>query len=131
MVVIPGSAPDKPSEERGPTFTGRVWADPVLPGTDGVAITSIFFEPSAHTFWHYHEAGQILHVVAGIGLVRAEGGEAEVIRAGDVVWTPPGERHWHGATPRSFVTHLSISLGTTVWGEEVADGGYPESDLDL
>lgn len=128
MIVVPGSAPNKPSEARGPTFTGRVWADPVLPGTDGVTIATVFFEPCSHTFWHHHEGGQVLQIVSGIGLVCAEGGEPQVVRAGDVVWTPPGERHWHGATEGSFMTHLAVSLGTTVWGDEVADADYPMGD---
>ena len=117
---MPGRAPDTvPSTNRSDTFTGTVWADPALPTQDGVTIANIFFAPGARTFWHHHELGQILHVVAGRGLVCSAGGAVEVLRPGDVVWVPPGERHWHGAAHDSYLVHLAISLGTTVWGDEV------------
>ena len=124
MIVIPGRPSGQMSEERGPTFTGQVWADPVLPNTGQATINTVFFTPAAHTFWHHHEQGQILQVVAGLGLVCAEDTRAELIRSGDVVWAPPGERHWHGATAGSIMGHVAISLGTTVWGREVADSEY-------
>jgi quercetin dioxygenase-like cupin family protein len=92
----------------------------VLPASDGVVINTVFFAPGARTFWHHHEHGQILHVLAGSGLVRSDGGPVQPLRPGDVVWVPPGERHWHGAGPGSYLVHLAISLGTTVWAEEVA-----------
>ena len=124
MIVIPGKQPHAPSERRGPTFTGEVWADPILPATDGVVINDVTFTPGAHTFWHSHEGGQVLQVTAGEGLVCAEGQAPRVVRAGDTVWTPPGERHWHGATSGSIMSHTAISLGTTEWAEEVSDTDY-------
>lgn len=124
MIIVPGRADGLPSDQRGPTFTGAVWADPVLPTTDGVTINTVFFPPNARTFWHHHEKGQILHVLAGTGLIRSEGEPVRTLRPGDVVWVPPGERHWHGASPGTFLTHLAISLGTTVWAGEVAETDY-------
>jgi len=124
MIVIPGKQPGANSERRGGTFTGEVWADPILPATDGVVINDVTFTPGAHTFWHSHERGQILQVTAGEGLVCAEGETPRVIRAGDTIWTPPGESHWHGATAHSIMSHTAISLGATLWAEEVSDNDY-------
>lgn len=121
MIIVPGRARDRATERRGPTFTGTVWADPVLPTTDDVTINTVFFTPGSRTFWHSHEKGQILHVLAGRGLICTYGERPEVLRPGDVVWVPPGERHWHGAGPDSVMTHLAISLGVTIWGDEVAE----------
>lgn len=107
------------SELRGATFTGDVWADPVLPSTDGVVINTIFFTPGARTFWHRHERGQLLRVESGHGVVCSDDSGPRLIRAGDMAWTAPGERHWHGAGPDTVMTHLAISLGTTAWENEV------------
>lgn len=108
-----------PAEQRA-TVSGDVWFEPVLPATDGTTIASVTFAPGARTFWHEHEHGQVLHVVTGRGLVCSDGGDPQVIEAGDVVWVPAGERHWHGAAPDSVMTHLAVSLGVTRWAEEVA-----------
>lgn len=124
MIIVPGRTPDAPADKRGPTFTGEVWADPVLPATDGVVINTVFFPPGARTFWHRHERGQILHVLAGSGLICTYGERPGRLRPGDVVWVPPGERHWHGGSPGSFLTHLAISLGTTSWEQEVSEAEY-------
>ncbi|MET7399120.1 cupin domain-containing protein [Dactylosporangium sp. NPDC005572] len=121
MRIVPGRAERIPSEQRSATVTGEAWFDPVLPATDATTITTVFFAPGARTFWHHHEHGQILQVLAGRGLICTAGEQPQVIRAGDTVWVPPGERHWHGAAPDSFMTHTAISLGTTHWAEEVAD----------
>lgn len=122
MILMPGRSADQLSvSSRSETFTGTVWADPVLPKADGVGINNICFAPGARTFWHHHERGQILHVVAGAGLIRSAGGPVCPLRPGDIVWVPPGERHWHGAGPDSYLVHLAISLGDTVWHDEVAD----------
>ena len=122
MIIIPDRArPRGPAANRSDTFTGTVWADPLLPTQDGVTVANVFFAPGARTFWHHHERGQLLHVVAGSGLIRSDGGPVESIRAGDLIWVPPGERHWHGAGPDNYLVHIAVSLGTTVWGEEVAD----------
>jgi quercetin dioxygenase-like cupin family protein len=124
VIIVPGHPEGQPSELRGATFTGPVWADPVLPSTDGTAINNVFFPPGARTFWHRHEHGQVLHVLAGSGLIGTDGERPRSLRAGDVVWAPPGERHWHGATPGSFLTHLAVSLGPTAWAEEVTEAEY-------
>ncbi|MCY1137216.1 cupin domain-containing protein [Actinoplanes sp. Pm04-4] len=107
-----------PGEQRM-TVTGQVWFEPVLPATDGTTMANVTFSPGARTFWHSHEGGQVLQIVSGRGLICSDGGEPEEIRAGDVVWIPAGERHWHGAAADSPMTHLAISLGTTHWAEEV------------
>jgi quercetin dioxygenase-like cupin family protein len=95
-----------------------------MPTTDGVTINTVNFTPCARTYWHSHEKGQILIVVAGSGLVQAEDGPVFVIRAGDSIWAPPGESHWHGASPSSFVTHIAISLGVTSWAGPVSDDQF-------
>ncbi len=127
MIIIPGRVADQATDRRGPTFTGEVWADPVLPLTDGVTINTVSFLPSARTFWHHHERGQILHVLAGGGLICTHGRRPRRLRPGDVVWVPPGERHWHGASPGSLLVHLAISLGTTAWADEVSEADYRAS----
>jgi quercetin dioxygenase-like cupin family protein len=123
VIVIRGRA-DATTRLRGETFTGDVWSDSVLPATDGVVINTIVFTPGARTHWHHHEHGQILQVTAGAGYVCAAGGQPQLVRAGDTVWTPPGERHWHGATPTTTMSHTAVSLGTTEWAEAVADDDY-------
>ncbi|HEX4024766.1 MAG TPA: cupin domain-containing protein [Steroidobacteraceae bacterium] len=130
MKVMHGRASGSKSDLRvGGTFTGTVWADPVLPTTEGsgVTINTVFFAPGGHTFWHSHECGQILHVTAGQGWVCAEGGEPQVIRQGDVVWIAPNERHWHGGSADSYLVHIAISLGKSSWQEEVDASDYPRS----
>ncbi len=120
MIIMPGRSVDqRPAAARSDTFTGTVWADPVLPTQDGITIANVCFAPGGRTYWHHHEHGQILHVLAGAGLICSAGEAVRTLRAGDVVWVPPGERHWHGAGPDSYLVHLAISLGTTVWAEEV------------
>lgn len=124
MKIFGGRKSGARSECRGPTFTGEVWADPVMSATDGVTINNVFFSPGARTHWHRHERGQILQVVAGKGWVQTEGEVPQVVRSGDVVWIPPGERHWHGGAHDSYLLHTAISLGMTSWGEAVADADY-------
>jgi quercetin dioxygenase-like cupin family protein len=128
MKIVPGRAPDALSEQRSATFTGTVWADPVLPTTDGTTINNVFFSPGARTHWHRHEAGQVLHVTAGSGFVCVRGEEPQRLGAGDTVWIAPGEMHWHGAAPGAYLLHLAISLGTTEWHEPVKDNEYPADD---
>ncbi|WP_234478847.1 cupin domain-containing protein, partial [Streptomyces sp. MBT65] len=84
----------------------------------------------AHTAWHTHPHGQVLHVTEGEGLVQRKGGAVESIRAGDTVWIEPDEWHWHGAGPRTFMTHLAVveaaEDGTTAcWDEHVDPANYP------
>ena len=97
---------------KGPAewFTGTVRIDPLFQAPDParVAGASVTFEPGARTAWHTHPLGQTLIVTAGCGLAQRWGGPIEEIRPGDVVWFPPGEKHWHGATPTTAMTHIAI-----------------------
>jgi len=130
MQIVRGRAPgDVPTTARTDTFTGTVWGDPVLPTTDGTAINSVTFAPCARTYWHHHTGGQILVVTAGMGWVCTHGEQPQVIRAGDVVWVPPGERHWHGGTTETIMTHLAVSIGPTVWEDEVDEADYRKGAL--
>ena len=113
-----------PSEQRATTFTGNVWADPVLSMDDGVTVNNVFFEPGARTHWHSHEVGQVLHVTHGQGWVQLRDGAGEPINAGDVVHIGPGEEHWHGAGEDSYLLHAAVSLGATDWLEPVSDDDY-------
>jgi len=113
-----------PTQQRTESFTGLVFADPVLPGAEGIAVNNVFFAPGARTHWHSHERGQILSVVTGSGLICQDGGQVQVLRAGDVAWCPPGERHWHGAAPTTSLLHCAISLGETTWALQVSDEEY-------
>jgi quercetin dioxygenase-like cupin family protein len=124
MKVIHGHAARAQSEQRSETFTGEVWADPVLAPTEGVSINNVFFAPSARTHWHTHERGQMLFVLAGHGRVFADGDDVEAIGAGDIVWIAPGERHWHGADASSYMIHAAVSLGAADWQEPVSDEDY-------
>ena len=121
MIILPPVEHAGTSGKPGSQFTGAVYPYLTMAATDGVTINTVTFTPCARTFWHHHEKGQILIVLAGRGLIQAEGGPVRVLRAGDTVWAPPGERHWHGGSGDAFMTHTAISLGATVWGEEVSD----------
>ena len=113
-----------PSEEKRETFTGHVLGDPVMPTTDGVTISNVFFSPGARTFWHTHEVGQVLTILGGQGWVCVEGEPAAPLRAGDTVWIPKGEKHWHGAAADSYLLHTAISIGKTQWLEAVDAADY-------
>ena len=111
-------------------FTGTVRVDPLMspPEPARVAGVSVTFEPGARTAWHTHPLGQTLIVTFGVGRVQREGGPIEEIRPGDVVWFEPGEKHWHGATPTTAMTHIAIQEklnGSPVdWLEKVTDEQY-------
>ncbi len=111
-------------------FTGAVRVQPLFPANDAAHFSGAYvtFEPGARTAWHTHPAGQHLVVVSGVGLTQAEGGPITEIRAGDVIWCPPQVRHWHGASPRTAMTHMALT-GTrdgknVVWMEKVTDQEY-------
>src|SRR6266852_91600 len=97
---------------KGPSewFTGTVRIDPLFQAPDPafVAGASVTFEPGARTAWHRHPLGQTLIVTAGTGWIQQSGAQAQLIREGDVVWIPPGVKHWHGATATSAMTHIAI-----------------------
>ena len=111
-------------------FTGTVWQDPIIATEAPARIVAncVSFEPGARTAWHTHPLGQTLYVVAGLGRAQTKGGPVREIRPGDVVWIPPGEKHWHGASAANGMTHIAIqeSLdGSTVtWMEHVTDAEY-------
>jgi len=123
-----GSQP--PSEGPVEWFTGRVRIQPLFQAPDPARAigASVTFEPGARTAWHTHPLGQTLIVTAGSGLAQREGEPIEEIRHGDVIWFAPGEKHWHGATPSSAMTHLAIQEhlnGKAVdWMEKVSDEQY-------
>ena len=107
------------------TFSGRAMLDPLLEDENGeVRVNSVMFSPGGRTFWHSHAGGQVLIVGSGHGMVETRDGERARLSPGDVVWAPPGEVHWHGAAPDSFVNHTAISLGDPSWGEAVDDERY-------
>jgi quercetin dioxygenase-like cupin family protein len=126
MKINRGREAGTAAELRTATFTGEVWADAVLSETDGVLINNVFFAPGARTHWHTHHQGQILVVAAGEGRGRARDGSGGKLTVGDVVWIPPGEEHWHGAGPDSYMLHLAISLGGHDWLDPVTDEEYGE-----
>jgi quercetin dioxygenase-like cupin family protein len=111
-------------------FTGTVRIDPLFGATAPAraAGNAVTFEPGARTAWHAHPLGQVLIVTAGCGLVQHEGGPVEEIRPGDVVWFEPDEKHWHGASPTTAMTHIAIQEaldGLAVeWMEKVTDEQY-------
>ena len=113
------------SRRRSGTFTGTVWGDEVLTDPSGkVTVGSVFFEPGARTHWHRHADGQVLCVTHGQGRVRSRDDASAAVAAGDVVHIAPGEEHWHGAAPDSFMLHLAISLGKSEWLDAVSDEEY-------
>src|SRR6266403_3971140 len=120
---------------KGPAdwFTGSVRIRPLFEAPEPARVrgASGTFEPGARTAWHTHPLGQTLIVTAGTGWAQREGGEIEEIRAGDVVWFAPGEKHWHGATPTTVMTHIAIQEalnGKVVeWMEHVTDEQYRRS----
>ena len=117
---------------KGPAenFTGNVRIDPLFEAPDPARMrgASVTFEPGARTAWHTHPLGQTLIVTAGCGRAQRWGGPIEEIRPGDVVWFPPGEKHWHGAAPTTAMTHIAIQEqldGKVVeWLEHVTDAQY-------
>jgi quercetin dioxygenase-like cupin family protein len=120
--------PRQPST-KGPAamFTGDVWFDVIARGEEPsrVRVNTVRFAPGARTAWHSHALGQTLHVTDGVGLVQSRGGDVTVIRPGDVIYTPPGEEHWHGAARDTFMVHTAIWEGDdATWGDHVTDDEY-------
>jgi len=123
-----GSQPSR----KGPAewFTGSVRVDPLFqpPEPSRVSGGHVTFEPGARTAWHTHPLGQTLLITSGLGWVQREDGPIEEVRPGDIVWFPPGEKHWHGATPITAMTHIAVQEaidGKNVdWMEKVSDEQY-------
>lgn len=124
--------PSTPTIKNPPEwFTGDVWLDPVAsPQDEGQRLSAglVRFAPGARTAWHSHPLGQTLRIVEGTALVQARGGAVIEVRAGQTVVTPPGEEHWHGAAPDSFMTHLA--LWETPEGEQSAHRGAHVTDAE-
>lgn len=128
QIIRVGSAPSG----AGPAdwFTGTVRIDPLFPATPPARAAGnlVTFEPGARTAWHTHPLGQILIVTSGLGRVQRWGGPIEEIRPGDVVWFEPDEKHWHGASPATAMSHIAIQEaidGKVVeWMEHVSDAVY-------
>lgn len=124
MKILRGRSHGAPTTAARDTFVGEVLRDPVF-AADGVVVNTIVFHPGSRTYWHRHEKGQILQVVAGTGIVCTQGESPQLVRAGDTVWVPPLEVHWHGGTADTMMVHVAISLGKTEWFAEVTDS-HPE-----
>ena len=135
MEVLSPAPTSKASAAR---FTGDVWLD-MLPTSDPpsrLCAGVVRFAPGAHTAWHRHLNGQTLHILDGYGLVQARGGPVIKVGPGDTIDTPPGEWHWHGATPDHFMTHLALSLdaaddqtgSVTEWGDHLSADEYPGNE---
>jgi quercetin dioxygenase-like cupin family protein len=130
-ILRSGSQPSR----KGPAdwFTGTVRIDPLFQAHEPAraSAASVTFEPGARTAWHTHPLGQTLIITAGCGRVQREGGPIEEVRPGDVIWFPPGEKHWHGAAPATAMTHIAIQEqleGKVVdWLEHVSDEQYNQS----
>lgn len=111
-------------------FSGTVWQDPIwdAPEPARVRALKVTFAPQARTAWHTHPLGQTLYVISGQGRVGLRSGEVRVINAGDTVWIPPGEEHWHGAGPSTMMSHIAIQEAqdgvAATWLEHVADEDY-------
>ncbi|MCU7723867.1 cupin domain-containing protein [Actinoplanes sp. KI2] len=123
---------------KGPAsaFTGDVYVTPICVGTgpSRMSVSLVRFTPGAHTNWHHHAVGQTLHVTEGVGLVGTRDGTVLRIHAGETIVCPPGEDHWHGAAPDTFMSHLAM-LETkpdggdpTTWLEPVTDQHYEQAD---
>ena len=129
MDIFPaGSRPTR--RAGGDYFSGTVWQDAVVetPEPARLRAVRVAFEPGARTAWHTHPLGQTLVVLSGVGRVQKEGEPIRAIRPGDVVWIPPGERHWHGAGPETAMVHLALHEAQggvhVLWEEHVTDAEY-------
>jgi quercetin dioxygenase-like cupin family protein len=127
-IHVAGTFPTK--QASADAFTGTVWQDPIVdaPPPARIRANRVTFEPGARTAWHTHPLGQTLHVILGVGRVQTWDGPVREIKAGDTVWIPPGEKHWHGASPTAGMVHIAMQEaldGTHVtWLEHVTDEQY-------
>ncbi|HET9576703.1 MAG TPA: cupin domain-containing protein [Usitatibacter sp.] len=127
------SASQPTSLGSGDFFSGTVHVAPLFTGSDPsrMSCACVTFDPGARSAWHTHPCGQTLVVTAGRGFVQSWGGPVREINPGDVIWTPPGEKHWHGAAPGSSMTHIALQElfnGKAVdWMEKVTDAEYAKA----
>jgi quercetin dioxygenase-like cupin family protein len=126
-IIRAGERPSVPGAAE--QFTGTVWIDEIAVGTapSNLRVHAVHFEPGARTAWHTHPIGQVLHVLDGVGRVQRDGGVVETIQAGDTVVVAPGERHWHGAAPERFFTHVVVQEASDS-GEEATWGAHVEPE---
>ena len=130
MLIVRGDAQTTPSE-RNEAATGEVWFDPILPKTDDVDVGIVIFSPSGRTVWHQHAHGQLLQITSGYGFVCREGEEPQRVRAGDTIWIGPDERHWHGATLSTLMSHTTVTIGETEFLEAVTEADYAAANSTL
>jgi quercetin dioxygenase-like cupin family protein len=127
MQLVPRTPTTKNPREQ---FAGDVWLDPIAsPRDEGqrMIVAKVRFAPAARTAWHSHARGQTLHATQGVAWVQSGGGEKVELHAGQTVYCPSGEEHWHGAAPDSFMEHLAMldnANATTTWLEHVTDHDY-------
>ncbi len=125
---LAGSRPSRRAPKEN--FTGTVWQEPIIeaPAPARIRAARVSFEPGARTNWHTHPLGQTLYVIAGVGLFQTKGGPIREIRPGDVIFIPPGEKHWHGGTPTNAMTHIAMQEALdgshATWMEPVTDEEY-------
>ena len=128
QIIKSGSRPTRKASTE--YFTGNVWQDPIIEADEPARVRAlrVSFEPGARTAWHIHPLGQTLHVISGVGLMGLRNEAPQLIKAGDTVWIPPGEEHWHGASATNSMTHIAIqeALNGSVaeWLDKVSDGEY-------
>jgi quercetin dioxygenase-like cupin family protein len=131
MQILPKAPTVKNPPEQ---FTGDVWLDVIASPQEGTGqqavVGRVRFAPGARTAWHSHARGQALHVTEGVALMGQRDGTVLEVHPGQTVYTPPGEEHWHGATPEDFMEHLAVTesgedpASTTTWLEHVGDEDY-------
>ncbi len=128
QIIYAGSRPTRRASSE--YFTGTVWQDPIIEASEPARVRAlrVAFEPGARTAWHTHPLGQTLYVISGIGLMGLRNRAPQTINAGDTVWIPPGEEHWHGASASNSMTHIAIQEGlngsVAEWLEKVSDEQY-------
>ena len=128
QIIKSGSRPSRKASSE--YFTGNVWQDPIIEADEPARVRAlkVSFEPEARTAWHTHPLGQTLYVISGVGIVGLRDEAPQVIKAGDTVWIPPGEEHWHGASATNSMTHIAIqeALNGSVanWLDKVSDDQY-------
>ena len=127
-IHLAGSRPTRRAPKE--YFVGTVWQDPII-ATEAPArlvVNRVTFEPGARTNWHSHPLGQTLYVISGVGRVQTLGQPVREIKPGDVVWIPAGEKHWHGGSPTTGMTHIAMQEAldgsTATWMEPVTDADY-------
>jgi 4-carboxymuconolactone decarboxylase len=130
-ISITRNSASSPEMRTAENFTGSVGVEPFLQPTEPSPLVGarVTFAPGARTDWHSHPMGQTLIVTTGAGWVQQEGGEKQEIKLGDVVWTPPGVKHWHGATTTDRLTHIALTEQQpdgkrVIWMEKVSDAQY-------